>query len=88
LITAPIIAVFTKYDLLIARVKKSMAASETLSEDAREKADAFVAEACIEPLKTAAKKEVPNVIVSSECGADRLETTILPIQTHIYYSSG
>jgi len=69
----PIIAVFTKYDLLIARVKKSMAASETLAEDARKNADAFVAEACIEPLKTAAKKEVPNVTVSTR---DKYEYTL------------
>ena len=65
-----------------------MAASETLAEDARNEADAFVEKACIEPLKTAAKKEVPNVTVSGESGADQLETSVLPIQTHIYCSSG
>jgi hypothetical protein len=68
-------------------MKKNMTASKTLAEDGRKEADAFVEKACIEPLKTAAKKEVPNITVSSESGGDQLETFILPIQQHICYSS-
>jgi len=84
----PIVAVFTKYDLLISHMKKNMTASKALAEDARKEADAFVEKACIEPLNTAAKKEVTNMTVSSESGADQLETYILAIQRHICYSSG
>jgi predicted GTPase len=61
----PIIAVFTKYDLLVSRLKKDMKGSATLAEDAKKEADAIVKKACTEPLEKAAGKAVPNVTVST-----------------------
>ena len=65
LITAPIIAVFTKYDLIVSRLKMDAGA---FTDDVKAEADAVVQEQCIEPLRNAAGREVPNMVISSESG--------------------
>jgi hypothetical protein len=61
-VTAPIIAVFTKYDLLVSRGQRAQLSDN----DARKKADAFVENECVKPLKKAARMKFENIAVSSE----------------------
>jgi len=63
-----------------------MSGTGTLVEDAKNEGDVFVKKACIEPLEKAANRQIPNVTVSSESGVNQF--SILPIQLHIYFSSG
>ena len=60
-VVAPIIAVFTKYDLLVARLQRELS-----SNDVRKPADAFVENQCVKPLKKAARVKFENIAVSSE----------------------
>jgi len=60
----PIIAVFTKYDLLVSRWERAQLSAN----DAQKKADAFVKDECIKPLKKAARMQVKNITVSTEKG--------------------
>ena len=67
-LAAPIIAVFTKYDLLISRMQREMGESD----DIKNEADVIVKQKCIEPLEKEAGQKVPNVTVSSECRLDQI----------------
>ncbi|KAF8805972.1 hypothetical protein BYT27DRAFT_6650089 [Phlegmacium glaucopus] len=60
----PIIAVFTKYDLLVSRGRRGQLSDN----DARKKADTFVKNECVKPLKKAARMEFENIAVSTEKG--------------------
>ena len=81
LITAPIIAVFTKYDLIVSRLEMDAGENEPLIDDVKTEADAVVQEQCIEPLRKAAGREVPNMVISSESQMNR--SSNLSIQEHI-----
>lgn len=59
---APIIAVFTKYDLLVSRWQRAQLSAG----DVKKKADAFVENQCVKPLKKAARMKFENIAVSSE----------------------
>jgi hypothetical protein len=61
-VAAPVIAVFTKYDLLVSRWERVQLSAN----DARKKADAFVENQCVKPLKKAARMKFENIAVSSE----------------------
>jgi hypothetical protein len=78
LITAPIIAVFTKYDLIVSRLKMD---AGVFTDDVKTEADAVVQEQCIEPLRKAAGREVPNMVISSE--SEMNQGSNLSIQEHI-----
>jgi hypothetical protein len=75
----PIIAIFTKYDLLASRLRRDMVKSakkgdigpsETSARDAKNKADAeaIVKGECFEPLTKAAGREVPVIAISTQPG--------------------
>jgi len=63
----PIIAVFTKYDLLVSRWQRTQSSPN----DAQKKADTFVKNECIKPLKKAARMEVKNIAISTTKGYER-----------------
>jgi hypothetical protein len=58
--------------------------SETSADAVNTKAHAIVQEECIKPLKGAAGKEVPNMVISSESGERALYSSI---QKHLCCSS-
>jgi len=60
-VVAPIIAVFTKYDLLVSRLQRELS-----SNDVKKPADAFVENQCVKPLKKAARVKFENIAVSSK----------------------
>ncbi|KNZ76261.1 hypothetical protein J132_11131 [Termitomyces sp. J132] len=87
----PVIAVFTKYDLLVARENrllkradhpgKSDGEIKTLIE---QNVDAKLQEICIEPFERFVKKGVPHITVSTEVGfEDRLSRLIQITYEHV-----
>ena len=62
---APIIAVFTKYDLIVSRSELEE------SEYVKTKVDIFVQEQCIKPIREAACRDVPNMVISSESATNQ-----------------
>lgn len=64
-VAAPIIAVFTKYDLLVSRWQRAQLSAN----DVKKKADAFVENQCVKPLKKAARMKFEHIAVSSELSA-------------------
>ena len=68
--TVPVIAVFTKYDLLISRMERATSSAglspESLSELTRVNADAFFQKECVGPFESIVQKDVPHLTVSGE----------------------
>jgi len=64
-IVAPIIAVFTKYDLLVARLQRELSSS-----DVKTPADAFVENQCVKRLKKAARMKFESITLSSKFWVD------------------
>jgi hypothetical protein len=82
LITVPVIAVFTKYDLLVTRTKRNLDTSicaglspEQILELAKKEADAILQRDCVGPFDVVVEKQVPYMTVSSESNC----TTILSL---------
>ncbi|KAF8805966.1 hypothetical protein BYT27DRAFT_7339503 [Phlegmacium glaucopus] len=72
----PIIAVFTKYDLLVSRCQRAQLSSDN---DARKKADAFVKNECVKPLKKAARMKFGSIAVSTEKGYEHTVSNLVEL---------
>lgn len=71
--TVPVIAVFTKYDQLIPRVKRNMdpaahagLSADRLSELVKDEADAILQKDCVDPFEKVVQKRVPHMTVSGK----------------------
>jgi hypothetical protein len=58
----PVIAIFTKYDLVITRLRREIGSVA----DLHERADTIVQKTCITPFERVVQKQVPHKIVSGK----------------------